>query len=487
MEITINQNENQLISISNNNLQQIGIEQNDNQLITINNSNSQDIDINQHDNQTILIDGGGVVIGITDVLVNGVSVVSGNTAYVIVPTRTSELQNNSGFITQESDPTVPNVVKQITLADINNWNSKQNALVSGSTIKTINNESLLGSGNIQISGTQYSAGYGIDITNDIITNVITSYNDLVDLPTIPSKTSDLINDSDFVSENELAEVAFDGSYASLSNTPTIPDSTSELINDGNGTYPFMLNKAPSYIDGIGLYGGSSAYARNLSYVWDSGAVTETKLVANYDDIPTNTSQLTNDSNFAVTNADNSFSSNQTVNANLECRGLQCRSIEIGGPSQPPYIDFHFNNDFSVDYTSRIIESSSGTLNIVANLNINGLPVLVPHVLYDNSSGSNTSVTLNDNASNYSYMEIYFRSNDGQGFIGSQKVNNPNGKKTCLLYNYFAGGALYIKSCNADINGTTITLSGQTETSLVNGNVPSISSTNNVYIVKVVGY
>lgn len=46
---------------------------------------------------------------------------------------------------------------------------KQDQLVSGTNIKTINNQSLLGSGNIDIQGgSSYTAGDGIDITNDVI-------------------------------------------------------------------------------------------------------------------------------------------------------------------------------------------------------------------------------------------------------------------------------------------------------------------------------
>ena len=201
--------------------------------IIITNNTPEEISITENENQSITISSGGNVIGIIDVLVNGNSVVSGNTAYVIVPTKTSQLINDSGYITEETDPTVPTAVKNISIADINAWNNKQNTLVSGSTIKTINNESILGSGNIQISGTQYSAGTGIDITNDIITNEITSYNDLEDLPTIPTKISDLINDSDFVDSEDLSEVAFSGSYNSLSDTPFIPSATSEITNDSD--------------------------------------------------------------------------------------------------------------------------------------------------------------------------------------------------------------------------------------------------------------
>ena len=234
MNITINQNDNQNIGISNRDTQDIIVNNNEIQTIRVESNTPQTLGINQNENQLILIGGGGEVIGITDVLVNGVTVVSGNIAYITVPTKTSELTNNSGFITSETDPTVPSYVKQISLADINNWNNKQEQLVSGSNIKTINNTSLLGSGNIDITGgTSYTAGTGINIENGVISNTITNYNDLSDLPTIPNKTSDLINDEDFVSEDDLSEVAFTGSYNSLSDTPVIPDSTSDLINDSD--------------------------------------------------------------------------------------------------------------------------------------------------------------------------------------------------------------------------------------------------------------
>lgn len=51
-----------------------------------------------------------------------------------IPTKTSELTNDSGFITEAALTT------------------KQDTLVSGTNIKTINNESILGSGNINIQG-----------------------------------------------------------------------------------------------------------------------------------------------------------------------------------------------------------------------------------------------------------------------------------------------------------------------------------------------
>ena len=191
--------------------------------------------------QIIDVNSTGQILGITNVYVNNVDVTDGNKAYITVPTKTSELQNDSGFITTETDPTVPPIVKTITTSDINNWNNKQNALISGSTIKTINNTSLLGSGNINVGGTEYTAGTGIAISEGTITNTITSYNDLSDLPTVPDSTSQLINDSNFVSSDQLATVAFTGSYLDLTDDPVIPQNTSDLVNDSDFAYTDQYN------------------------------------------------------------------------------------------------------------------------------------------------------------------------------------------------------------------------------------------------------
>ena len=70
-----------------------------------------------------------------------------------IPTKTSDLTNDSGFITgyTETDPTVPSWAKASTKpAYTASEVGAQAILVSGTNIKTINNKSLLGSGNISI-------------------------------------------------------------------------------------------------------------------------------------------------------------------------------------------------------------------------------------------------------------------------------------------------------------------------------------------------
>ena len=56
-----------------------------------------------------------------------------------IPTSTSDLENDSGFITNETDPTVPSHVKSITQQNITNWNNKQDLLTAGENITIENN------------------------------------------------------------------------------------------------------------------------------------------------------------------------------------------------------------------------------------------------------------------------------------------------------------------------------------------------------------
>lgn len=80
------------------------------------------------------------------------------------------------------------------------------------------------------AGTVYTPGDGIDITSNVISadvdgttiGIDASTKKIKSLQTIPTKTSDLQNDSNFVVSSSLATVATSGSYADLSNKPSIP-------------------------------------------------------------------------------------------------------------------------------------------------------------------------------------------------------------------------------------------------------------------------
>ena len=208
---------------------------------------NNEIIINNIDPQNIIIEGdSGAVIGISKVYVNGVDVTVGDKAYVIVPTELSQLDNNVGFITTEVDPTVPSYVKAITVADINSWNGKQPLLVSGTNIKTINGTSLLGSGNIVISGGTATDVQidGTSITSLGIANILTeslydeATNKIATMSDVPDAISDLINDSDFAIVNQpntftanqdiSGDLSIDGNLSITGNSNLNKFSTSEI-------------------------------------------------------------------------------------------------------------------------------------------------------------------------------------------------------------------------------------------------------------------
>ena len=109
----------------------------------------------------------------------------------------AEIPDVSDFVTSADVENRISGFEETTSKALNTLNTdKQETLVSGENIKTVNNQSLLGSGNIEISaGTEYSAGTNIDITNNVIS--VTGI-------TVPTKTSDLTNDSGFVDSGDVA-------------------------------------------------------------------------------------------------------------------------------------------------------------------------------------------------------------------------------------------------------------------------------------------
>lgn len=126
-------------------------------------------------------------------------------------------------------------------------NNKQDTLVSGTNIKTINNTSILGSGNIDIQGGgSYTAGDGIDITNNVIS---------VDGVT--------------TSEVTLATVATTGAYSDLSGTPTIPtvnNATLTIQKNGSNVATFTANASSNVTANISVPTDTGDLTNNAGYI-----------------------------------------------------------------------------------------------------------------------------------------------------------------------------------------------------------------------------
>lgn len=198
-------------------------------------------------------------IPVTDVEVNGTSVVSSGVAEVTVPTKVSDLTNDSGYITgyTETDPTVPSWAKASskpsytagevgavpTSRTVNGKALSSNITLSASDVSALPSSTVIPTITDTYSGTSSngmsgkavksaidaldgsvsgSAGSGKTLTafsqtNGVVSatfgNISITKSQVSDFPTIPSKTSDLQNDSGFITGYTETDPVFTASDA----------------------------------------------------------------------------------------------------------------------------------------------------------------------------------------------------------------------------------------------------------------------------------
>lgn len=107
------------------------------------------------------------------------------------------------------------------------------------------------------------------------------------------------------------------------------------------------------------------------------------------------------------------------------------------------------------------------------------------VLYDNSTGSNGDITLNDSVANYKYIEIYFKDNNGK-YGGYNRVYSPNGKEVHLSMIEPTSSANLIRNTAYSISGTTMIVGSCGYAQISASSVSRNMSQNYIYITRVVG-
>lgn len=220
----------------------------------------------------------------TDTLLEGKAnsvhthVVSDITDFPTIPTKTSQLINDSGFLTGSNG-----LITSVSWSDITDKPNFSTVATSGSYNDLSNKPTIP----TKVSDLTNDSGYITGIAWGDITSkpsfsdiaISGSYNDLVDTPTIPTKTSELTNDSGFITgiswdkvtnKPTLATVASSGSYTDLSNTPTIPTKVSQLENDmgfgtGGDTSDCVHKTGDETIAGIKTFSNKIISNKQLDY------------------------------------------------------------------------------------------------------------------------------------------------------------------------------------------------------------------------------
>lgn len=108
------------------------------------------------------------------------------------------------------------------------------------------------------------------------------------------------------------------------------------------------------------------------------------------------------------------------------------------------------------------------------------------VLYDNPSGSNENIILNDDSTNYRCIEIFYYSYSSYTpRYSSVKVYMPLTERI-ILQSIVVASTSYVVGMSADykISGTSLTKEANNTVILVGG---TGATTNEIYITKVVGH
>ena len=246
----------------------------------------------------------------SDIQINGTSVISDGVANIITNTAYDESSN-----------------KIATMSDLD---GKQSTLISGTNIKTINNTSLLGSGNISIPAVTESTVSGWGFTKN--TGTVTSVNNVS--PTngnvsisIPSKISDLTDNTSTYPVDKadtltgltasITELNYTDGVTSAIQTQldnkvaTKPDGTNALISNNKISTTYI----PDIILGQMLYAGTFVPSTAVATL-STNAKTKLGTSNNTITLTNNTTAITgyaaNEGNYYICSADGTFASTSFV-------------------------------------------------------------------------------------------------------------------------------------------------------------------------------
>ena len=138
------------------------------------------------------------------------------------------------------------------------------------------------------------------------------------------------------------------------------------------------------------------------------------------------------------------------------------------------------------------DSGTNSVSVVELRNTTGTIALVPTQLYNNTTGTNGTVTLSASAANYNHMRIYYRASDNNGSpVNSVDIYSPNGKRFSLWTVHTTDGKGFtVRGSMWYISGTSMTVAGQGGVGWLSSGSWSGSSdtqTSNIYVVRVEGW
>ena len=194
---------------------------------------------------------------ITGVAINGTAIATSGVAYI--PSASTESHgttklNSSTNSTSTSEAATPSAVK----AAYDLANGKQDKLTSGTNIKTINGQSLLGSGNITIDGG--SGGVSQEAFDSLVNTVDNIDADVAQLTKdVQEKQDKLVSGTNIKTIN--GQSLLGSGNITISGGGAVPTKLSQLENDTN--FVALQGEELPYIETSGLYDPISGFLYSL--------------------------------------------------------------------------------------------------------------------------------------------------------------------------------------------------------------------------------
>lgn len=133
--------------------------------------------------------------------------------------------------------------------------------------------------------------------------------------------------------------------------------------------------------------------------------------------------------------------------------------------------------------NKVTNSDMNMIKNAHNDTDNNLNNLIGVELYNNTTGTTGNITnLSDNVSNYSYLEIFYSYN------GSRQSTKIIGNKASLIVHTTSNNQTYLLFKEVTFSSTSMTVNSFQQWNNVWGtsNV-NASNTNDIYVIKIVGY
>lgn len=280
---------------------------------------------------------------------------------------------------------------------------------------------------------------------------------------------------DYNNQNVVLNASGGGLYIGYKNTTKIDILSGKATIDSNGVYNGTATKATTATSATSATSATTATNANNIAV-------------------TNTNPSSTGNYYLTWTASNS--GNNTPRAN---NGLLYATRE-GTASQEGYAILQLGNAKAngtagnkrgflmlygtTAYYTYLVSGAPTSNRTITLPNASGTLRLAPVNLYNNSTGTNGTVTLSQSAANFSWIEIFYRDYDNH--YNSVKVYAPNGKKAWLSGGYIDSGHTNgnEKYATVSISGTSITKTNYAQVPMAGG---TGAASNYIYITRVDGH